>query len=58
MLRKIAEENVVRVRGSDDVPGFEACVEEEMANLRKEFYNETAEEGKTEETADQAQVSA
>lgn len=32
-LRRQAEETVLRVRGSWDAPGFEACVKAELAAL-------------------------
>jgi hypothetical protein len=34
-LRKEAERRVREIRGSDDVPGFEACVEAEMEAMRE-----------------------
>lgn len=33
-LEAAARANVLRVRGSEDAPGFEACVREEMGLLR------------------------
>lgn len=35
-LREIAEETVLRIRGSNDAPGFDLCVEAEIERLRKE----------------------
>lgn len=39
-LYKEAEDTVIRIRGSDDVPGFRACVDSEFANLCR-IYVET-----------------
>jgi hypothetical protein len=36
-IRAEAEKRVIAVRGSDDVPGFEACVEAEMVNIAEEI---------------------
>lgn len=33
-LREQAYETVLRVRGSNDVPGFDYCVEAELKNLK------------------------
>ncbi len=33
-LREQAYETVVRVRGSNDVPGFDLCVESELKRLK------------------------
>lgn len=35
-LREQAEKNVLRVRGSYDAPGFEACVESEINELLRQ----------------------
>lgn len=35
-LRARAEQNVLKVRGSYDAPGFEACVNAEMERLQRE----------------------
>lgn len=35
-LHEQAEETVLRIRGSYDAPGFDACVEAEFERLRKE----------------------
>jgi hypothetical protein len=34
-LRRVAYRTVVRVRGSNDVPAFDLCVESELINLLK-----------------------
>lgn len=35
-LREEAERRVIAVRGSSDVPGFDLCVEAEIAEMAKE----------------------
>jgi len=35
-IREEAEERVIAIRGSWDVPGFEVCVKAEMAIIREE----------------------
>lgn len=39
-LYKQAELTVLDVRGSDDVPGYYACVASEFANLRAQYVKE------------------
>lgn len=39
IVRKIAEETVLKIRGSYDAPAFEACVREEMASLLRAAAN-------------------
>lgn len=36
-LRKIAENNVIKVRGSWDAPGFDVCVEAEYQELKQKL---------------------
>jgi len=36
ILREIATERVLAVRGANDVPGFDLCVEAEMKSIIKE----------------------
>lgn len=36
----LATERVIAIRGSDDVPAFQVCVESEMDNIHKELLNE------------------
>lgn len=39
VVRKIAEETVLKIRGSYDAPAFEVCVREEMASLLRAAAN-------------------
>ena len=41
-LREQAYETVVRVRGSNDVPGFDLCVESELKRLKAAKLDHTA----------------
>ena len=44
-IRQQAYDTVVRVRGSDDVPAFDLCVESEIRNIKARLARPTTHKG-------------